>query len=166
MKILIRGNTTILLIIIAILLVGGGYYFYQYQQLENQIQKKEKNISNPLTEADLLNATYPIKVGFAPDREVRNITFPQLGFDRGIVRIEVPGGKPGSTNTITEGLWIYQYEFDSSKSNAKVYIVGNYGASENDYHVFLVTKNTSGLEVIDISDQPKDYLFKTKFSTE
>lgn len=101
-----------------------------------------------LTESEILNATYKLSANFDGTKTVPlNVIFPQ-SHDKsrvlsGTVSISQKGllENPSVRAPSGETFWIYKYEYsDSSRTEARVYIAGNFGASGNDDRAFIVSK--------------------------
>lgn len=140
-------NGIIVIISVAVLLFGGVfvYQYYVIPKADNQLQtqSQQKKQSDILTENDILKATYTISANFGGKKTMpQNLVLPYGDSpdrvyiaENGSVLINPP--EPSG-----EAFWIYKYEFiDSTHTQAKVYIGGNFGASGHDNRIFNVRKS-------------------------
>src|SRR3989344_5034763 len=98
--------------------------------------------ANGLTVKDIASASYPI--------DLRNGTSKSVVFGS-IANTPVAGGDPGIIQVGNEYFWIYKYEFkNTSRTEATVYIGGNWGASAQDNRVFTVTKTNGQVTAMEV----------------
>ena len=120
-----------------------------------EVAVKSKSDMNmyAITEADILSASYKISANFNGVKTVsHNIVFPPNTSGTNDISGKVYiTGKHGEEVIINpphfsgEVFWIYGYKYtDSSRTEAKVFIGGNFGASGGDDRAFLVNK-TNGM---------------------
>ena len=98
--------------------------------------------ANGLTVKAIASASYPI--------DLRNGTSKSVVFGS-IANTPVAGGDPGIIQVGNEYFWIYKYEFkNTSRTEATVYIGGNWGASAQDNRVFTVTKTNGQVTAMEV----------------
>jgi hypothetical protein len=161
-----KGSVGVIILVIAVIVLLGvvGYMYSKPSATVNQALDNSQTVgiqntgpdqntnsapatASPLNEKDILTATYTISANFGGTKTVpQSVIFPaHTGSNTnltGTVWIDQNGKLTTSTPaSASEAFWIYKYEFtDSTKTQVKVYVGGNFGASGQDNRVYTVKK--------------------------